>query len=732
MRKGHILVVDDENNIGTTLEGILTDEGYEVSKAENGLQALDMIKRVPPDVVLLDIWMPGMDGIEVLKSIKEHESDTEVVIMSGHGSIDTAVRAIKLGAFDFIEKPLSLDSLLSTINHALERQRTAKESQELKRELLQRYELIGENPKIQEARKLISAAAISNAGVLIEGEHGTGKELVARTIHMNGIRRNRPFVKVNCAALPNDIIGNEMFGCDSNNGGGISKRGKFELAEDGTLFLDGIEKLDINVQETILKVLQTGKFMRINGKRLLPVNFRIIAASEKNIQKLIEENKFSSELYSFISTFVIFLPPLRDRKDDIPSLVNYFSRELTQDYGRGVKEIDDNAMAALVTFNWPGNVKEIKNIIERLAISVPTGRISAEDIPVSIRGVTPKTSQYQYSGYSLKDARQKWEKEYLVHCLTMKGWDLKKTAKEMGITCKTLEKHIKSFGLKKPKKETTTAARIQRTLKTSVVLCGQGLHSGLKTGLILVPQNPNTGIVFANVSTGETMTAVLDNVESTDYATSLKCGKSHVKTIEHIMAVLNIYGINNLLIKITDEVPIMDGSSLDFCELIEDGGILEQDEFIEEIVIDRVIVHGKESPKEKYIKIEPCDKFSVKYIMDYPPPIGKQEMDYVFKGAEDFKKNIAPARTFGFLKDVEYLEKKGLISGGKLHNVILLDNEKVINTELRFKNEFARHKVLDIIGDFYLLGRPLRGKITAHLTGHSENIALLNKIRSIY
>lgn len=731
LHKGHILVVDDEKNIGSTLEGILTDEGYDVSNAVDGPQALEMIKEVPPDIILLDIWMPGMDGIEVLKNIKEFQKDLEVVIMSGHGTIETAVRALKLGASDFIEKPLSLDILLSAINRAFKRKRINREKLELKRELVKRYKFVGKSDKIEVVRGLIKETSNNSSGVLIHGERGTGKEFVARIIHENSFRRERPFVKINCAVMSDDIIEEELFGIFKENGNGVSTRGKFELASDGSIFLDGVDKLSANMQGKLLNLIKTRKFAKINGTKVFSVKFRILAASEKNIAEIDDESQFLPELYSSFSSS-IYLPPLRDRREDIPELVNCFIKEITEDYGREVREIDDEAMAELLHYKWPNNVKELKNILERLAISVPTGKISDTDIRSIIGGVNPETKSFEYEGYPFKEAKKKWEKEYVSNVLRKNKWDIKSASKDIGIGRKTLEKKIKAFGLMKKGKKTSTHRSFQNTLKTSVVLCGQGLHSGLKTGLILVPQPAEAGIVFANVSTGETVEAKIENVESTEYATSLKKGKTHVKTIEHIMAVLNVYGINNLLIKITDEVPIMDGSARDFCELIEDGGIIEQEGTVEEIVIDREIIQGKPGTTSKYIKIEPFDGFSVKYIMDYPAPIGKQVVEFVSNGSDSFKNEIAPARTFGFLKDVEYLEKKGLISGGRLNNVVLLDNEKVINTELRFKDEFARHKILDIIGDLSLLGRPIRGKITANLSGHYDNIELLKKIQSIF
>jgi UDP-3-O-acyl N-acetylglucosamine deacetylase len=418
-----ILVIDDEEGIRETVREILSDEGYRVFDAEDGSKAMDLIRQVHPQVVLLDIWMPEMDGIGLLREIKQSEPDLPVIIISGHGNIHTAVTTAKLGAFEFIEKPLSLDDLLGTVRRAL-------------------------------------------------GEPSP--------------------------AVPQDKI----------------------------------------------KKSKSGKGRR----RTSGVNFGQAAA---------------------------------------------------------------------------GTVR-------------------------------------------------------------------------------------------------------QRTLKKSVVICGQGLHSGVKTGVILHPLLPNSGIVFSGISTDETVPAHLDYVRSTDYATSLQGKELIVATVEHLLAVLHSYGISNLLVKMQGEIPIMDGSALEFCHLIDDAGIEEQEEEWSEIAVDRIYRFGEE--RGEWIVVEPADTFGVRYILNYPKPVGTQEYTYIFKGVESFKNEIAPARTFGFVKDIEKLEKIGLVNGGRLSNCILIDDEKIINTELRFSDEFARHKILDIVGDFYLFGRPIRGMVTAHMTGHADNIALLRKM----
>ena len=420
-----ILVVDDEDKVRESVREVLSDEGYRVLDTADGTRVLELIAQEKPGLVLLDIWMPQIDGIGLLKEIKSHEPDTNVVMISGHGNIHTAVTATKFGAFDFIEKPLSLDGLLVTVQRAL-----------------------GELP----LRKTKKASG-------------------------NGSYRGK-------TATP---------------GVGAATKG-------------------------------TGE-------------------------------------------------PIR-----------------------------------------------------------------------------------------------------------------------------------------------------QKTLKKSMVISGQGLHSGFKTGVILHPLPPNSGIFFTGISADVTIPAHLDYVGSTGYATSLRTKGFAVGTVEHFLAVLHSYGISNLLVKVQGEIPILDGSAVEFCELIEEAGIQEQDQEWSEIVVNRSYRLGTEDGES--ISIEPADRLSVRYILKYPKPVGVQEYTYISNGPGVFKSEIAPARTFGFLRDIEKLQGMGLVSGGKLNNCILIDDEKIINTDLRYPDELARHKILDILGDFYLLGRPIRGAITAQMTGHSDNIALLRELRT--
>ena len=421
-----IMIVDDEDKVRESVREVLTDEGYRVVDTADGTRVLELIEQEKPGLVLLDIWMPQIDGIDLLKQIKSKEPAINVVMISGHGSIHTAVAATKSGAFDFIEKPLSLDALLLTVQRALE-----------------------------------------------DYVPGNSKE-----VNGNGVQK--------------------------------SKTGKRSLAA--------------------IKPGGSSQFIR------------------------------------------------------------------------------------------------------------------------------------------------------------------------------------------------------QRTLKKSVVTSGQGLHSGMKTGLILHPLPPNSGILFTGLSGDVQVPAHLDHVGSTGYATSLRANGFAVGTVEHLLAVLHSYRITNLLVKVQGEIPILDGSAIEFCNLIDEAGVQEEDEEGSEIVVDRLYRIGNQ--RGESISIEPADVFSVHYILNYPRPVGIQDYLYIHKGSASFKEEIAPARTFGFLRDIEELQQAGLVNGGKLNNCILIDDEKIVNTDLRFPNELTRHKILDIIGDFYLLGKPVRGAIVAHMTGHSDNIALLQELRN--
>jgi two-component system nitrogen regulation response regulator NtrX len=727
MKKARILIVDDEEKILQTMKGSLEDEDYEVLTASDGQEALEKVREENPDLIFLDIWLPGMDGMEILKAIKEYDSDLDVVMMTGHGTISTTAQAIKLGAFDFLEKPLSLDNILSVANSALKRKRAVLDEVP---STLKREELMGDSAVIMGLKEEVKELSKTSKNVLIVGERGAGKELVARLIHNHSARAKKPLVKFNCTIYPPDVMDQELFGTTFPvpSKKDLRKVGALEKSRKGTFFIHSIEEMPLNIQEKLALVLKKEK-QKAGGKNGKSTGMRILASCTKDIPALIKEGKFSEELYYLFGETSIFLPPLRKRKGDIPTLLTFFLENFSQEHTIKTKELEIEALEALANYNWPGNVKELKNVTERLVVAVPTTRITFNNLPPLIRQESPAKRSRIYDKYtSLKEAESAWKREFLLFHIKKNDNDIPATARKLGIRKHTLKKYIEKFDimLMPVKKE---KQHYQKTLKRSVVLSGQGLHSGMKAGLILSPLPPNSGIVFGNITTSETVPAHVDYVESTEYATSLKKGKASAKTIEHFMAVLHAYQINNLLVKINDEIPIMDGSALDFCQLLEEAGIEEQEVGLDEIIIDKKYSIGDSSQNGKYILIEPHHTFTIKYLLNYPEPVGKQVYTFTLKDGQSFKSRIAPARTFGFVRDVEALEKKGLASGGRLHNCILIDDEKIVNTELRFPNEFVRHKILDLIGDFYLLGKPIKGIVTASMTGHSDNSALLKKIR---
>jgi UDP-3-O-acyl N-acetylglucosamine deacetylase len=669
LAKERVLIVDDEKNIVSSLQEILNDEGYEIVTAEDGLDALEMVQSEPPDLVLLDIWIPGMDGIEVLQAIKTYHPEIEVLVMSGHGTIDTAVKATKLGAYDFIEKPFSLNQLVLSVERAL-KQKKGRMNGNGGRDAVQ-HELPHCFEMMVEVKKAVTRASKSDVPILIQGEVGTGKEYIAQAIHHKSKKSNFTLHKINCALRSMPKIQIELFAQEDAKGqqtkstrGGAGKK---------AVYLKNVDSMSADLQEKLASALKSSSAGKPEGF----VPDRVFASSTKDLDAMAEKGEFNPELFEVLKKNVINVPPLRDNRALIPTLVDEYFEDL-EDKGKVVcKNFNEETMRALCEYDWPENFKELRSVLDQITRTIhPDEEITMKDISALIRKPQPPLQ-----------AKSKTSKK--------KNGD-------------------------RP---------LQRTLKRSVVLCGRGLHSGIKTGLIMQPLPPGSGIIFGDISSGSTIPAKVENVQSTEYATSLRKGYASVSTIEHIMATLHMYRVHNLLIKIGDEAPVMDGSAKDFCQLIEDGDFEEQDESYEELVIDKMYTFGPKEEGGAHISIEPYDGFKVSYHMEYPAPIGIMEHTFEFEGAESFKEEIAPARTFGFVKDVAMLNKMGFGVGGKLDNFILLGDEKVLNTTLRYENEFARHKILDILGDFYLLGKPIRGYIKAHKSGHTQNIGLLKAIK---
>ena len=450
-----ILIVDDETAILTSLKSILEDEGYDVSVASSGTEALKIYTTDPPDLMMLDIWMPELDGLETLKRVKEFVPTAQVIMMSGHGSIETAVRAIKLGAYDYIEKPLSLENVTLRVKHALDQYRLEQENRTLKTKVQKKFELVGQSPAMHQLRQLIETAGPTNSRVLIGGENGTGKELVARAIHNHSARAEHPFIAVNCAAIPETLIESELFGHEKGafTGATSMKRGQFEQADGGTLFLDEIADMSLSTQAKVLRALQEQQFTRVGGGKLMKVDVRVLAASNKDLEKEIAKGTFREDLYYRLNVVPIIVPPLRERREDIPALVRHFMKIHAEEQGLRIKDVTPEAMAVFQQYEWPGNIRELRNLIERLMIMVPGAVIDAPQAAMSLQGrgssqspmVNTQVSNplLTKSYESLRDARNAFEKDYIGRKLREHHWNISRTAEDLQIERSHLHRKIK-------------------------------------------------------------------------------------------------------------------------------------------------------------------------------------------------------------------------------------------------------------------------------------------------
>ncbi len=452
-----ILIVDDEVSILNSLSSILEDEGYDITVAKSGTEALRLCTTDPPDLMMLDIWMPEMDGLETLRRVRELTPYTQVMMMSGHGSIETAVRAIKLGAYDYIEKPLSLENVTLRVKHALEQHRLEQENRTLRTKVEGKFELVGQAPVMQQLRQLIETAGPTNSRVLIGGENGTGKELVARAIHQHSGRANRPFVAVNCAAIPETLIESELFGHEKGafSGATTMKRGQFEQADGGTLFLDEIGDMSLNTQAKVLRALQEQQFTRVGGTKLIKVDVRVLAASNKDLLKEIEKGAFREDLFYRLNVVPVIVPPLRDRKDDIPLLVKHFLHLHAEEQGLKLKQVSPEAMEVFTHYEWPGNIRELRNLIERLMIMVPGPVIESGHASLALQvrpnmpaaqpaaGAVPVSNVLSKPYDSLRDARNAFEKEFISRKLREHHWNISRTAEDLKIERSHLHRKIK-------------------------------------------------------------------------------------------------------------------------------------------------------------------------------------------------------------------------------------------------------------------------------------------------
>jgi len=445
----HVLIIDDEAEIRQSLKGVLEDEGYAVATAESGEAGVEALRKKSADVVLLDIWLPQMDGLDALSKIRELENAPEVIIISGHATIETAVRATKLGAFDFLEKPLSLEKTLILIKNAAESRRLRTENRELKKQVQSKGEIVGQSVPVKALRQQIALMAPTNGRVLIYGESGTGKELAALAIHAQSLRRDGLFVEVNCAAIPEDLIESELFGHRKGSFPGAldDKQGKFQKADGGTLFLDEVGDMSLKTQAKVLRTLDEGKFTPVGGSEPIIADVRLVAATNKNLEEEISKGNFREDLFYRLNVIPFYVPPLRERQEDIPLLVRHFLKEISASYSRRPKEITEDAIETLMRYSWPGNVRELRNVIERMVIMNPTAaKFDRKHLPPLVyRDGGPRSLPREFS--SLHQARAAYERDYILKKLDDNHGNISRTAEVLGLERSHLYRKMKALGI---------------------------------------------------------------------------------------------------------------------------------------------------------------------------------------------------------------------------------------------------------------------------------------------
>ena len=457
----NILIVDDEIGILESLSGILQDEGYSTITASNGNEAIKNFQDNDINLVLLDVQLPDINGVEVLRKIKEIEPDIPVIMISGKATIRIAVDSTKLGAYDFIEKPFSpeekIDKMLLTIKQAIERQQLEQENRAFRSRENKKWTMVGQSPPALRLYEQISKAAPSKGRVLITGENGTGKELVARAIHQQSPRSSARFVEVNCAAIPQDLIESEMFGHEKGSftGAGSRQIGKFELANGGTLFLDEIGDMSLSAQSKVLRAIEEGEIQRIGGTRTIKLDVRIISATNKSLEKEIEKGNFRQDLYYRLNVIPIHVPPLRERKEDIPLLVKHFMEQFCSENGKPMKKISPIALNLLMDYNWPGNIRELRNIVERLIILVDANTIEYSHVLSALH--VKYINNMDYGEKSLKEMLDEYEKKILIAELDANGGNVSQTAKKLKIDRANLHRKLRSYGILKADSDSYTA-----------------------------------------------------------------------------------------------------------------------------------------------------------------------------------------------------------------------------------------------------------------------------------
>ncbi|MBP1766046.1 MAG: ntrC [Candidatus Aminicenantes bacterium] len=451
LRKAKILVVDDEENIRKSLKMILEYEGYQFLEAGEGEEALSLIEEtIDLDLVLLDIKLPGRDGLAILAEIKKRPYSPEVIMISGQGTIQAAVEATKLGAFEFLEKPLHRDRVLLSIRNALNQNTLRRECLDLRRKAEKRYEIVGNHTLMKQLWKDILKTAPTNATVLIHGESGTGKELIARAIHSHSLRAKEPFIQVNCAAIPEELIESELFGHEKGAFTGATERkvGKFEQADGGTIFLDEIADMSLKTQSKVLRVLEEGEIQRVGSSRVGKVDVRVIAATNKDLKEEIGEGKFRDDLYFRLNVVPVYSPALREKKEDIPLLIDYFSRNFAEENNRKPKKFSPEALALLMTYPWKGNVRELRNVVERLLIMTDAEVIDKKDLPEQAGGGAKAQLPDVAVAQTLKDYRELAEKDFILAKLEKNNWNISQTAREIDTPRSNLYKKLTQYGIK--------------------------------------------------------------------------------------------------------------------------------------------------------------------------------------------------------------------------------------------------------------------------------------------
>jgi two-component system nitrogen regulation response regulator NtrX len=448
-----ILIVDDESGIRESLGALLRDEGYDVEAVASGEECLERVEQRTFDLLLLDVWLKKMDGLQVLERMQPADGAPIVVMISGHANIETAVRATKLGAFDFIEKPLSLGKVILVVRNAIEYLRLGDENRRLRAELGERNQILGGSVQMKALRQQIALTAPTNGRVLIFGESGTGKELVARSLHASSARNTMPFVEVNCAAIPEELIESEMFGHRKGSFTGASedKVGKFQKADGGTLFLDEVGDMSLKTQSKVLRVLEEQRVEPLGSNQPVTVDVRVIAATNKKLEEEIGRNAFREDLFYRLNVIPFYVPSLRQRTEDIPVLAAHFLATFSEAYGKKPREFSSSAMNVLLSYPWPGNVRELKNLVERLVIMCPSPKIEPHHLPPELFRGASKSPQKPYE--SLQEARSAYEREFVLRKLEENRWNMTRAAEALGLERSHLYRKMRTLGIAPAKAE---------------------------------------------------------------------------------------------------------------------------------------------------------------------------------------------------------------------------------------------------------------------------------------